>query len=574
MLKDLVRLRTSLQPYLQAELGKLSDEGRPFNRPLNYDFPEDAKTWELAEQGLGQQNEEVAADRKPQMGDVITTVPCAQAPKWSVVPVDSSNTTAGAPSTLRLKSNPSLCLDSATLSTQCGPDRQCGAALWECLDEPPAAHTWSHRADLTLRNMRDAGFVGAQGGAESGGEHCLKLTSSGSKATPFPVEFPTAAGCSASDKEMQWTLKDDGAIANAAHSGLCLATAPPRTVVGVDQYMVGDSMMAAPVLVAGARERKVYFPSGARWQHHFTGHVYDGGSIETVAAPLDTFPLFHRQPDSPDANAITAPDGPTFYAATDPLIRIVGRTARTGGNTTLYFDWPSVYIEVEAVGPLSILLTERWQHGNEYSISLNGVASAQLNTTNASSEHAILKQGESGHVRIEKVTEGRQDIGGLVAFHGLKAGQLKPLQKKPSGRRIECIGDSAMVGNHAERWYPYPDDCPTTRGTPESRESSRLSWCTKVAQTLDADYEMIGESGNGLIMTDGAKCHSVGGPDTCIPAKWKQRLSCANKREGDRACLGLGGDAPLDTTFAPQAVLINLGGNDYGKPPKCPTTAQ
>ena len=47
-----------------------------------------------------------------------------------------------------------------------------------------------------------------------------------------------------------------------------------------------------------------------------------------------------------------------------------------------------------------------------------------------------------------------------------------------------------------------------------------------------------------------------------------------NKREGDRACLGLGGDAPLDTTFAPQAVLINLGGNDYGKPPKCPTTQQ
>jgi hypothetical protein len=259
------------------------------------------------------------------------------------------------------------------------------------------------------------------------------------------------------------------------------------------------------------------------------------------------------------------------------LIRIVGRTARNGANTTLYFDWPSVYIEVEVqTGPLSIILQERWDHGNEYSISIDGVESFQLNTTNASTECVILKQGQAGHVRIEKVSEGRPDIGGLVAFHGLKAGKLQPLQKKPSGRRIECVGDSAMVGNHAERWYPYPSDCPTTRGTPQSRESSRLSWCTKVARALDADYEMVGESGNGLIMTDGAQCHSVGGPDTCIPAKWPRRLSCANNRgeDPDRACPGLGGNEPLDTPFAPQAVLINLGGNDYGKPPKCPVTEQ
>ena len=107
--------------------------------------------------------------------------------------------------------------------------------------------------------------------------------------------------------------------------------------------------------------------------------------------------------------------------------------------TTLHFDWPSVYIEVDAVGPLSILISERWAHGNEYSISLNGVESSQLNTTNSSTEYVVLRQGESGHVRIEKVTEGRPDIGGLVAFHGLKAGKLRPLQNKSSGRRIECI---------------------------------------------------------------------------------------------------------------------------------------
>jgi alpha-D-xyloside xylohydrolase len=53
-------------------------------------------------------------------------------------------------------------------------------------------------------------------------------------------------------------------------------------------------MMAAPVLLAGASERKVYFPKGADWKHHYTGDVYKGGSTEMVPAPLENFPLFHR----------------------------------------------------------------------------------------------------------------------------------------------------------------------------------------------------------------------------------------------------------------------------------------
>ena len=38
-------------------MAKLAATGRPFNRPLNYDFPGDPMTWQLADRGLGTQNE-------------------------------------------------------------------------------------------------------------------------------------------------------------------------------------------------------------------------------------------------------------------------------------------------------------------------------------------------------------------------------------------------------------------------------------------------------------------------------------------------------------------------------------
>jgi alpha-D-xyloside xylohydrolase len=60
-----------------------------------------------------------------------------------------------------------------------------------------------------------------------------------------------------------------------------------------DQYMFGDDYIAAPVLLAGARERLVYLPHG-RWQHAFSGRLYDGGATVAVPAPLDSFPLFRR----------------------------------------------------------------------------------------------------------------------------------------------------------------------------------------------------------------------------------------------------------------------------------------
>lgn len=64
----LVNLRKELNTYIVAELAKLSKTGRPLNRPLDYDFPQDPVTWDLAEMGVGEQNDAPAAGRAPRGG--------------------------------------------------------------------------------------------------------------------------------------------------------------------------------------------------------------------------------------------------------------------------------------------------------------------------------------------------------------------------------------------------------------------------------------------------------------------------------------------------------------------------
>ena len=183
-----------------------------------------------------------------------------------------------------------------------------------------------------------------------------------------------------------------------------------------------------------------------------------------------------------------------MYPATDSHIRVTGRTVQNG--TSLLADWSSVYLEFVARGPLKLHVQERWGHGNEYYVSITPRAGAarsfQLNTTNATAATAFdlgLAAKEVASVRIEKVTEARTDAGGLVRFLGVEAEALLALPAQRT-KKIVCIGDSIMCGCHSECHYPFPESCPSTRGTAAARESSRLSWCTTVARHFDADYQV------------------------------------------------------------------------------------
>lgn len=61
-----------------------------------------------------------------------------------------------------------------------------------------------------------------------------------------------------------------------------------------DQYLFGEDLLVAPVMHAGQRQRDAWLPSGHAWVG-LDGERYQGGQRITVAAGIETIPLFIRE---------------------------------------------------------------------------------------------------------------------------------------------------------------------------------------------------------------------------------------------------------------------------------------
>ena len=62
-----------------------------------------------------------------------------------------------------------------------------------------------------------------------------------------------------------------------------------------DEFMLGDALLAAPILAPGVRARSVYLPAG-KWHDFRSGEVISGPVDVVAHAPLDTIPLYVRAP--------------------------------------------------------------------------------------------------------------------------------------------------------------------------------------------------------------------------------------------------------------------------------------
>ncbi|WP_077328133.1 glycoside hydrolase family 31 protein [Virgibacillus siamensis] len=58
-----------------------------------------------------------------------------------------------------------------------------------------------------------------------------------------------------------------------------------------DQFMIGDNVIIAPILVPSITDRAVYLPEG-NWLNFETGETYAGGQVHLIHAELDELPIF------------------------------------------------------------------------------------------------------------------------------------------------------------------------------------------------------------------------------------------------------------------------------------------
>jgi alpha-glucosidase len=89
--------------------------------------------------------------------------------------------------------------------------------------------------------------------------------------------------------------------------------ADTKTFTEDQSYLLGPSLLVAPIVTQGATSRNVYLPQGASWFDYSNDTLYAGGSTATAMAPLDSIPVYVR------AGSII-PGGPVMQYVTDPSV--------------------------------------------------------------------------------------------------------------------------------------------------------------------------------------------------------------------------------------------------------------
>ena len=104
----------------------------------------------------------------------------------------------------------------------------------------------------------------------------------------------------------------------------------PRALDIADEFLLGPSLLVAPVTEAGASSRSIYLPAGADWYDFWTGQRTDGGKEVERATSLDVMPLYVRAgtivPMGPESEySDQHSDGPIelrVYAGNDATLRL------------------------------------------------------------------------------------------------------------------------------------------------------------------------------------------------------------------------------------------------------------
>jgi len=244
----------------------------------------------------------------------------------------------------------------------------------------------------------------------------------------------------------------------------------------------------------------------------------------------------------------------------DSNIQYIGRVATT--NPALYqFGWASVQIVAAFAKSTSISIALQdqvapspgyWGDVIYYDVYIDDVFVLDVNSSknNQQTTYTLatgLDAGSVHTVKIARRVEAAYGVSGFAGFVLDDGGSLVPPSPRPD-MRLEFLGDSITCGWGTEGHAPCSDQ--------PQLENSEKTWATVAAKWLGADYSVISWSGQGMVRHFG--CPNITCSDS-LPSLYPRTI-------------GLEASPLWDfSLWVPQAVIINLGTNDYGSQPYPPT---
>lgn len=241
-------------------------------------------------------------------------------------------------------------------------------------------------------------------------------------------------------------------------------------------------------------------------------------------------------------NQVSSNPTQTVIAPSSPLIRYTGRIDDSNPDRPA-FDWPAVTIEAAFNGESIAVLLEDGL--NLYNVTIDGQRSVLQ--TRPGVQRYQLAQGLSAGEHTLRLTKRTETFYGTPQFLGFElaaGGQLQPLPPAPD-RRIEFIGDSITAG------YGTEGSSPTCVFSKET-ENVELTYAAMTAADLNAQYTVLAVSGIGIVRNYNAGENMT--PGTMLTL-YEGTTTDANTRPWDFS------------RWIPQAVVINLGTNDFSTSP-------
>ena len=232
----------------------------------------------------------------------------------------------------------------------------------------------------------------------------------------------------------------------------------------------------------------------------------------------------------------------TQIPADDPGIHYYGRFDFSNPKRPR-FDWPGVSISAAFEGSkIGVILNDG---ADDYNLFIDGILKKVLVTAAGSQTYTSEGLTDGAHSLL--LTKRTSSSFGVGRFEGLvldDGGKLLP-PPPPPAHRLEIAGDSFTVG--------YGDEGPAECANRRPYENSYMAYGPITGRMLNAEVRLIAVSGTGLVRNWAEPNAESASP---MPSFYDRTVQ---------------NDASLRWDFSrwtPEAVVINLGTNDFSTEPK------